>query len=211
MNLEILVEERSAERALGVLLPSIVPGVDFEIRVFRGKTDLLKKLPDRLKGYASWITQADACLVVLVDRDDDDCLTLKADMAQMVSSAGLSTATAATASRRVQVLNRIAVEELEAWFFDDVPAVCAAYPRVPNSLGQQAKYRDPDAVSGGTWEALERVLQKHSYHRGGLAKVVAATEIAQHMNVEANRSRSFQVFRDGVRRLVAGGAGAAED
>lgn len=210
MNLEILVEERSAERALGVLLPRIVPGVYFEIRVFRGKIDLLKKLPHRLKGYASWITQADTCVVVLVDRDDDDCLTLKADIEQMVASAGLSTATAAPAGHRVQVLNRIAVEELEAWFFGDIPAICAVYPRVPSSLGQQAKYRDPDAVSGGTWEALERVLQKHSYQRGGLAKVVAATEIAQHMNVEVNRSRSFQVFRDGVRRLVAGGTGAAE-
>ncbi|MBV8540783.1 MAG: hypothetical protein JO364_13555 [Pseudonocardiales bacterium] len=29
------------------------------------------------------------------------------------------------------------------------------------------------------------------------------------MNVDANRSRSFQVFRNGVRRLVAGGASAA--
>ncbi|MGH3935130.1 MAG: DUF4276 family protein [Pseudonocardiaceae bacterium] len=211
MNLEILVEELSAERALGVLLPRIVPGIDFEIRVFRGKTDLLKKLPHRLKGYADWITREDTYLVVLVDRDDDDCLALKADMEKMAAAAGLSTATAAPASGRVHVLKRIAVEELEAWFFGDVSAICAAYPRVPNSLGQQAKYRDPDAVSGGTWEALERVLQKHSYHRSGLAKVVAATEIAQHMNAEVNRSRSFQVFRDGVRRLVAGGAGAAEN
>ncbi|MGH3833122.1 MAG: DUF4276 family protein [Pseudonocardiaceae bacterium] len=210
MNLEILVEERSAERALGVLLPRIVPGVDFEMRVFRGKIDLLRKLPDRFKGYAAWITRADTYLVVLVDRDDDDCLTLKSELEQMATAAGLPTVTAAPASHRAYVLNRIAVEELEAWFFGDVSALCAAYPRVPVSLGQQAKYRDPDAVLGGTWEALEHVLQAGGYHRGGLAKVAAATEIAQHMNVDANHSRSFQVFRDGVRRLVAGGASAAE-
>ncbi|MGH3864960.1 MAG: DUF4276 family protein [Pseudonocardiaceae bacterium] len=210
MNLEILVEERSAERALGMLLPRIVPGVDFEIRSFRGKPDLLKKLPDRLKGYAAWITRADTYLVVLVDRDDDDCLALKAEMEQIAADAGLPTATAAPASGQAYVLNRIAVEELEAWFFGDVPALCAAYPRVPVSLGQQAKDRDPDAISGGTWEALEHLLQAGGYHRGGLAKVAAATEIAQHMNVDVNRSRSFQVFRDGVRRLVAGGSGAEE-
>ncbi|MGH4015146.1 MAG: hypothetical protein ACRDSL_14740 [Pseudonocardiaceae bacterium] len=46
---------------------------------------------------------------------------------------------------------------------------------------------------------------------GGLAKITAATEIARHMNVDVNRSRSFQVFRDGVRRLVAGGSSAAQD
>jgi predicted ATPase len=150
VNLEILVEERSAESTLEVLLPR-------------------------------------------------------------AAAAGLSTATAAPASRRVHMLNRIAVEELEAWFFGDVPVICAAYPRVPVSIGQQAKHRDSHAIAGGTWEALERVLQKGGYHLGGLAKVAAATEIAQHMNVDANRSRSFQVFRDGVRRLVAGGSGAAED
>lgn len=211
MNLEVLVEERSAEQALRVLLPRIVPNADFEVRVFQGKTDLLKKLPDRLKGYASWITRADTCLVVLVDRDDDDCLKLKADREQVASAAGLLTAAAAPVSRREDVLNRIAVEELEAWFFGDVPALCAAYPRVFASLGQRAKYRLPDAILGGTWEALEHVLQDHDYHPGGLAKVAAATAIAQHMNVDVNRSRSFQVFRDGVRRLVAGGSGAAQD
>jgi len=76
--------------------------------------------------------------------------------------------------------------------------------------GHQAKCRNPDAISGGAWEVLERVLQKYRYHEGGLVKTVAATEIAQHMNVNDNRSRSFQVFKDGVRRLVAGGSDAAE-
>ncbi len=210
MNLEVLVEERSAERALRVLLPRIVPDADFEVRVFQGKTDLLKRLLDRLRGYASWITRADTCLVVLVDRDDDDCLTLKADMEKMAFAAGLLTVAAASVSRRAEVLNRIAVEELEAWFFGDVPALCAAYPRVPASLGQRAKYRRPDAILGGAWEALEHVLQEHGYHSGGLAKVAAATKIAQHVNVDVNCSRSFQVFRDGIRRLVAGGSSATE-
>lgn len=210
MNLEVLVEERSAEQALRVLLPRIVPNVGFEVRVFQGKTDLLKRLPDRLKGYATWISGADTCLVVLVDRDADNCLTLKADMEQMAAAAGLSTFKVVPVGGRIEVLNRIAVEELEAWFFGDVPALCAAYPRIHISLGLKAKYRDPDAIAGGTWEALERVLQGRGYHLGGLAKVAAASEIAQHMNVDANRSQSFSVFRDGVRQLVAGGSSAAE-
>lgn len=211
MNLEVLVEERSAEQALRELLPRIVPGIDFELRVFQGKSDLLKRLPSRLKGYATWIAHANTSLVVLVDRDDDDCLTLKADMEKMAAAAGLLTAATACESPRAHVINRIAVEELEAWFFGDVPALCAAYPRISPSLGEQAKYRNPDAIFGGTYEALEYVLQKYNYHRGGLAKVAAATKIAQHMNVDLNKSRSFQVFRDGLRRLVAGGTRAAQD
>ena len=164
MNLEVLVEERSAEQALRVLLPRIIAGVEFDVRVVQGKPDLLRKLPDRLKGYARWIESADTRLVVLVDRDDEDCLSLKAQLEQMATAAGLSTISSASASKRVDVANRIAVEELEAWFFGDVPALCAAYPCVPNSLGNQAKYRDPDGIRGGTWEALERVLQECGYH-----------------------------------------------
>ncbi len=211
MNLEVLVEERSAEQALPVLLPRIVPDADFEVRVFQGKTDLLKKLPDRLRGYATWITAADTCLVVLVDRDDDDCLALKADLEKIAAAAGLLTPRVAPVDSRADVISRIAVEELEAWFFGDIPALCAAYRRIPVSLARQAKYRDPDAIAGGIWEALERLLQARGYHVGGFAKVAAATEIERHMNVDANRSRSFQVFRDGVRRLVAGGNSAAAD
>jgi predicted ATPase len=90
------------------------------------------------------------------------------------------------------------------------------HPRLLRVLADEARlaagrsHRRPDAILGGTWEALEHVLQEHGYHPGGFAKVAAATEIAQHMNVDVNCSRSFQVFRDGIRRLVAGGSSAAE-
>ena len=52
-----------------------------------------------------------------------------------------------------QLVNRLAVEELEAWFFGDVDAMATAYPRVPRTLAQRAPYRDPDRIKGGTWEA----------------------------------------------------------
>jgi hypothetical protein len=103
------------------------------------------------------------------------------------------------------VLNRLAIEELEAWFFGDVGALRAAYPGIPSSLGERANYRDPDAIRGGTWEALERELQRAGHHREGLAKIKAAQEIAAHMAPERNRSRSFQAFRQGLLDLVATG------
>ncbi|WP_410250836.1 hypothetical protein [Sodalinema sp.] len=49
-------------------------------------------------------------------------------------------------------------------------------------------------MQGGTWETLEKVLQRGGYHKGGLEKLRAAREIAPHMNPSVNRSRSFQVF-----------------
>ena len=94
---------------------------------------------------------------------------------------------------------------MEAWCLGDVEALNRAFPKVPSSLAKQARYRDPDAIKGGTWEALESVSSSVGYHRSGLRKMQAAAEIAQHMNVESNRSKSFQAFRDGVRCLVNGG------
>lgn len=197
--LEILVEELSAEAALRILMPKVLPGVSYEIRVFRGKADLVKKLPQRLAGYAAWPGRASR-IVVLIDRDDEDCVSLRRHLDDVAARAGF----AVTGPART-VVNRIAVEELEAWFFGDIDAVIAAFPRVPTGSANKNGFRDPDAIRGGTWEALERLLQAHGYHRGGLAKVAAAQAIAAHMNIENNRSRSFQVFRDGVRLLAETG------
>jgi len=58
------------------------------------------------------------------------------------------------------VVNRIAIEELEAWYFGDVEAICDAYPGVPRTLAQRNGMREPDEIRGGTWEALERVVQR---------------------------------------------------
>jgi hypothetical protein len=39
------------------------------------------------------------------------------------------------------------------------------YPRVSKSTPERAKYRDPDAIAGGTWEAFERILQNAGYFK----------------------------------------------
>ena len=57
-------------------------------------------------------------------------------------------------------------------------------------------------LPSGTWEALERILQKAGYHQAGLEKVKAAREISLHMNPAENRSKSFQIFYQGLLQLV---------
>lgn len=93
-----------------------------------------------------------------------------------------------------QVVNRIVVEELEAWYFGDWEAVMAAYPRVPSTVPRQERYRFPDAITGGTWEGFERVLQRAGYFKGGLLKVEAARRIAPHLDPDRSRSPSFRCF-----------------
>ena len=93
---------------------------------YRSKTDLLSKLPKRLKGYGNFLPP-DWRIVVLVDEDREDCVSLKEKLDQAASDAGLVTKSMAQKGSRFQVLNRIAMEELEAWFFGDVQAIHQAY------------------------------------------------------------------------------------
>jgi hypothetical protein len=200
MHLEMLVEEPSAETALGILIPRILAGVTFTIHPFKGKQDLLRKLPKRLKGYRSWLP-SDWGIVVLIDEDRQECKELKERLEEAARDAGFLTRTSARQGA-FQVLNRIAVEELEAWYFGDIQAVLQAYPRMPTTLHLKARYRDPDAIGGGTWQTLERVLQKAGYYKGGLAKIQAARDIARFMEPDRNASRSFAVFRDGLKSFL---------
>lgn len=190
-HLELLVEEPSMEAFLRGLLPRLLPqDHSFEIHAFQGKGDLLRKLAPRLRGYASWMP-ADWRIVVVVDRDAEDCWALKARLDRIAADCGLRTD---RARGNWQLVNRIAIEELEAWYFGDWAAVRAGYPRVSAQIPGKQAYRDPDAIAGGTWEAFERVLQRHGYFTAGLNKVEVARAMATHMTPAANRSSSFQSF-----------------
>lgn len=190
------------EAALELLLPKMLGDIEFQIIRFQCKDDLLKQLPDRLTGYQSWLP-AGWAIIVLLDRDDDDCILLKQQLENMAVQAGLATKTHAGAGNSFRVANRIAIEELEAWFFGDWSAVQQAYPRVPATIPQKAPYRDPDAIRGGTWEAFERELKKAGYFKTGLRKFECARAIAPHMEIARNQSKSFQAFHAAVSAAIA--------
>ena len=200
MHVEFLLEERSAEAALTAILPKIlVDDVTFDFHVFEGKQDLLKKLPLRLEGYRRWIPN-NLRIFVLIDEDRQDCQELKARLERAAREAGFWTKSHPNSDGDFQIVNRLAVEELEAWFFGDVEALRKAYPKVSNTFHNRAKYRDPDAITGGTWEALGRLLK--GYYPNFLPKGVVAQNVAPHMEPSRNRSRSFQVFVEGLKACV---------
>jgi hypothetical protein len=202
MHVEFFVEEPSAEAALSILIPKIFKGIHtFRFHPFQGKADLLKNLPARLKGYSSWLPR-DWKIVVLIDQDNQDCFVLKGKLEESAKKAGLRTKTLAKGKGTFQVLNRLAIEELEAWFFGDVSALKAAYPRIPVTLGKKPKYSNPDSIVGGTWEALERELKKAGYYPTGMPKIEVARNVSPHMDAERNRSHSFQVFVNGLKACL---------
>ena len=199
-TIDFIVEEPSMEAFLRVVLPMILGRTQFKIRQFQNKDQLLKRLPTRLQGYSQWIT-ANYKIVVLVDRDNEDCEKLKAQLEQMALNASLATRSQ-PAGGQFTVINRIVIEELEAWYFGDWQTVRNAYPRVSQSIPAQSRYRDPDAIQGGTWEHFEPVLQRAGYYKNRLRKIEAAQSIGPFVDLENNRSHSFQCFRDALRDLV---------
>lgn len=202
MHIEFLIEEASTEIVLSEIVPKILGEEStFKVHDFRGKSNLLKKLPNRMRGYGNLIKhQEDLRIVVLLDKDSQDCQTLKQTLEQIAAEADLTTR---SSSNDFQVLNRIIIEELKAWFFGDIGAVREAYPKVPLSLTSRKSYRIPDEIKGGTWEALERILSSAGYYeKGFMPKTEVARNIAPFMNPEINSSKSFQVFRDGIKLFL---------
>lgn len=91
MHIEFLVEEPSAEAALRSLVPKICgSSISFDIHTFRSKSDLLAKLPSRLRSCKRFL-HPDWRIVVLVDEDRQECMALKTELENAAIDAGLST------------------------------------------------------------------------------------------------------------------------
>jgi Domain of unknown function (DUF4276) len=199
-HLEVLVEEPSMEGALRELLPRLLGSTTFEVYRHQGKADLLKKLPGKLAAYAKSLPTTH-CVLVVVDRDRDDCTDLKTKIDRIATHARLTPRSASNTQWRM--VSRIAIEELEAWYFGDWAAVRAAYPRVKASIPRQAEYRRPDEIEGGTCEAFERELQKAGYFATGLRKIEIAREVAKHMEPRRNTSPSFQKLVEVLQQVAS--------
>ncbi len=202
IRLELLFEDESTENALRILVPKIVgeeKAKAVKYRSFRGKYTLLKELPAFLKGYTKRIRQGERLRVlVLVDRDVEDCEVLKQKLESIALQSGLITRSIATTNTPFQILNRIAIEALEAWFLGDPEAIRQAYPHAKEKVSQHIKrLPNPDAVMDA-WETLEKILKDSGYRRDDLRKTQVAQRIAHHMQPDRNRSQSFRVFREGL-------------
>ncbi len=203
MRIEFLVEEPSAEEALKHLLPRLISRrAHWKLINLGSKYTLLKVLTKRLTAYRRRIEQGeDLRIVVLVDRDNDECEALKRQLEGAAQDAGLTTKSAPAANGRFLLVNRIVIEELESWFIGDPVALREAFSSLPRIDANKGIFRNPD--NGGSWEALHRFLKKHGIYKSSYPKIDAARRIAPKLDVRANRSRSFRVFVQGVEALLA--------
>ena len=214
MHFEVLVEDRSGSIALEHILEKIL-GPNFaehswRIHPYKGKgqlpsnryaapdprnQQLLSNLPSLLRGFGRSLGESSS-VVVVVDLDDDDCLQFKQDLLDVLNDC----------NPRPTTLFRIAIEETEAWLLGDRAAVKAAYPNARDTVINRYVQ---DSVCG-TWEALADAihpggssqLKSLGYPVAGAAKCDWAENIAPHLDVNENCSKSFRVFRDGVKKLA---------
>ena len=215
MHFEVLVEDESTK----VLLEEIFEGIignpenvhSWRVISYRGighipqnltedvdpqKRLLLTQLPRLLRGYGKSLNDFPSTVVVLVDLDNRNCLEFKDELVGLLE--GIRPCP--------NVLFRIAIEEVEAWLLGDFNAIKAAYPRFKNTV--LLSY-EQDSICG-TWEILADAVHAHGslalnklgYPEIGMAKCAWAERIGRYMDVERNQSKSFQVFRDGIRRLT---------
>ena len=216
MHFEILVEDLSGEKALEILMPKIVGDQHtFRIHSYRGaghipkdlksRTDaskriLLDQLCKLLRGYgrtiANYPTSFPTAVIVVCDLDNRCLKTFRQELFRVLNSC----------NPKPKARFCIAIEEGEAWFLGDIPAIKAAYPKAKNAILH--RYQN-DSICG-TWELLADVLftggSSALKNKGGgvvgREKSTWAEKIAPEMNVEQNASPSFCYFRDKIRELI---------
>lgn len=214
MHFEVLAEDRSGSIALEHVLEKILgpnnAAHSWRVHPYRGigripkdlrsgkdprKRLLLDRLPGILQGYGRSLgDMGPAAVIVVVDSDARDCRAFKRELLHVLDAC----------NPRPRTLFRIAVEESEAWLLGDRDAVKAAYPGARDSVLDGYVQ---DSICG-TWELLADAIHPGGspalgkWPASGQAKCEWAERIAPRMDVDRNRSRSFQVFRDGVRKLA---------
>ena len=217
MHIEILVEDSSGEKLLQMLLPQFLGPLGephtWRLHAYKGfggmpkglvmkadpaKRILLDRLPKVLRGYGK--TPGIDAVVVVVDTDKRDCVAFLDELKGV----------AATCNPVPITLFRLAIEEIEAWYFGDQDALLAAYPRAKQDV--LGKYVQDSACD--TWELLadavhlggSAAIKKAGWPLPGQVKHEWAEKIGPLMKPERNISPSFGKLRDGLRRLVAEGA-----
>lgn len=212
MHFEILVEDQSGKVALDILVPKII-GINHtcNVKSYKGvgripskmsasidasKRILLDNLPRLLAGYGRAWQGYPAVVVVVCDLDNKSLKSFRSELIGLLSGC----------NPHPETRFCIAIEEGEAWFLGDIPAIKQAYPRAKDAV---LNTYVGDSICG-TWERLaDAVYKGGSKHLSGLGwqmigaeKSVWAENITPHMDLDNNTSPSFNYFLGKLRELA---------
>ena len=198
MHFEILVEDQSGKKALDILIPRIIgDNHTFNVHSYKGvgripknlgakgdasKRILLDRLPKLLRGYGATFVnypQEYPAAVILVCDLDNKCLKIfRQELFNILN----------TCDPKPETRFCIAIEEGEAWFLGDIPAIKAAYPKAKDAV---LNAYTNDSICG-TWECLAEGTEKSQW----------AKKISLHLDILVCLSPSFAYFRGKLLELT---------
>ena len=215
MHIEILVEDSSGAKLVEVLLPKLVGGKgaphSWRVHAYKGigrvpknlgagadpaKRILLGQLPRLLQGYGR--TPGIDAVVVVLDTDKRHCVDFLGE---------LNALAARCRPAPLNILFRLAIEEVEAWYLGDRLALRKAFPRAKQDV--LSRYVQDSACD--TWELLadavhpggSSAIRQAGWPLPGQVKYTWAEKIGPLLDPDNNKSPSFCKLRDGLRRLVS--------
>jgi len=214
VHIEFLVEDSSGEKLLATLLPKLLGNQgelhSWRLHLYKGigrvpkgltigadpaKRMLLDNLPRVLRGYGR--TPCIDAVVVILDSDRRDCRMFLAELNSLLSRCNPAPHT----------MFRLAIEEIEAWYFGDESALLQAYPRAKRDVLN--RYIQDTAC--GTWELLADAvypggsiaIKKAGWPLPGQIKHEWADKIGPLLVIDRNISPSFGKLKDGLRQLIS--------
>ncbi|MGZ4019486.1 MAG: DUF4276 family protein [Flavisolibacter sp.] len=212
MHFEILVEDQSGKIALDILVPKIIgDNHTFDVKSYKGvgripvkmnagvdasKRILLTNLPRLLAGYGKSWQEYPAVVIVVCDLDDKCLKSFRDELINLLNAC----------NPRPETRFCIAVEEGEAWFLGDIPAIKQVYPKAKDTV---LNAYISDSICG-TWERLADAVYKGGsqqlsslgWQTVGTEKSAWAESITPHMDLDNNTSPSFNYFVGKLRELV---------
>jgi hypothetical protein len=216
MHFEVLVEDQSGKRMIDIILPKILRNSDtFKVHPYKGigriprnliassdasKRILLDQLPRLLRGFGKtflkYPNDSPAVVIVVCDLDRKCLKEFRAELYDLLDSC----------FPKPETRFCIAVEEGEAWLLGDIEAVKLAYPKAKKtSLNSYVN----DSICN-TWECLadavypggSKELSKKGWQVIGKEKSIWAEKISPHIDINENKSPSFNYFVLKIRELL---------
>ena len=189
-RLEFLVEEPSIAEVLKIILPKILPqgwilNENFFVRPHQGKSDLKNSIPQKFKTFSK--LPFNTGIIVVQDQDANDCRQLKRELIDLCNQNN---------SKPCPYRVRIVCHELESWYLGDVVALESVFPRLFKAKNYKNKdlCKHPDSVI-----TPKRRLKKIF---GDYPQIETAKKIAAQMNVNNNKSDSFNQFKNDILALI---------
>lgn len=182
MTLVFLLEEPSAREMLQGILPKLLPDdVKPFFIVFEGKQDLEKQLIRKMKLW----NKSDSRFIVMRDQDAGDCRKIKDNLLVKCQEVG-----------KPDAVVRIACHELESFYLGDLKAVEQGLEvKGLAKMQSQRQYRDPDS--------FPNPANKLSMLTKCYEKVSGSRAIGRHLNLNDNKSRSFNVLVKAIKDIVS--------